>query len=39
VILGQYLAQPVKREKHRLEARMSGPLMVGPFRRGGEKDT
>ena len=35
VILGQYVAQPVKREKHRLEARLSGPRMVGPFRRGG----
>jgi uncharacterized membrane protein YjjP (DUF1212 family) len=33
VILGQYLAQPVRRQAHRLEARLSGPRMVGPFRR------
>ena len=33
VILGQYLAQPLKREAHRLETRLSGPRMVGPFRR------
>jgi uncharacterized membrane protein YjjP (DUF1212 family) len=32
VILGQYLAQPLRREAHRLEARLSGPRMVGPFR-------
>jgi uncharacterized membrane protein YjjP (DUF1212 family) len=31
VILGQYVAQPVKREAHRLEVRLSGPRMVGPF--------
>jgi uncharacterized membrane protein YjjP (DUF1212 family) len=35
VILGQYLARPLKREAHRLEARLSGPRMVGPFRRHG----
>jgi uncharacterized membrane protein YjjP (DUF1212 family) len=33
VILGQYVAQPLRREAHRLEARLSGPRMVGPFRR------
>jgi uncharacterized membrane protein YjjP (DUF1212 family) len=42
VILGQFLAQPLKREAHRLETRLSGPRMVGPFRRsdrggGGER--
>ena len=36
VILGQYLAQPLKREAHRLETRLSGPRMVGPFRRSGK---
>lgn len=35
VILGQYLAQPLKREAHRLETRLSGPRMVGAFRRSG----
>ncbi|TCC63338.1 threonine/serine exporter family protein [Kribbella pittospori] len=33
VILGQYAAQPLKREARRLETRLSGPRMVGPFRR------
>jgi uncharacterized membrane protein YjjB (DUF3815 family) len=33
VILGQYLAQPLRHEAHRLEARLTGPRMVGPFRR------
>ena len=37
VILGQYLAQPLKREAHRLETRLSGPRMVGQFRRLGAK--
>ena len=32
VILGQYLAQPLRREAHALETRLSGPRMVGPFR-------
>ena len=32
VILGQYLAHPLRREAHRLETRLSGPRMVGPFR-------
>ena len=36
VFLGQYLAQPLKREARRLETRLSGPRMVGPFRRSGE---
>lgn len=35
VILGQYLAQPLKREARRLETRLAGPRMVGPFRRPG----
>ena len=35
VILGQYLAQPIRREAHRWEARLSGPRMVGPFRSRG----
>jgi uncharacterized membrane protein YjjP (DUF1212 family) len=39
VILGQYLAQPLKREARRLETRLSGPRMVGPFRRSRVKDT
>jgi uncharacterized membrane protein YjjP (DUF1212 family) len=38
VILGQYLAQPLKREAHRLEARLSGPRMVGPSRRSHAGD-
>jgi uncharacterized membrane protein YjjP (DUF1212 family) len=38
VILGQYLAQPLKREAHRLEARLSGPRMVGPSRRSAAGD-
>ncbi len=32
VILGEYLAQPLKRETRRLESRLSGPRLVGPFR-------
>ena len=39
VILGQYLAQPLKREAHRLETRLSGPRMIGPFRRDETGDT
>ncbi|RYP86854.1 threonine/serine exporter [Nocardioides guangzhouensis] len=38
VILGQYLAHPLKREAHRLETRLSGPRMVGPFRRRGVEE-
>ena len=33
VILGQYIAQPLKREANRLETRLTGPRMVGAFRR------
>jgi uncharacterized membrane protein YjjP (DUF1212 family) len=36
VILGQYLARPLKREAHRLETRLAGPHMVGPFQRRGD---
>jgi hypothetical protein len=32
VILGEYVAQPLKREARRLEARLAGPRLVGPFR-------
>ncbi|MBF4160195.1 threonine/serine exporter family protein [Nocardioides acrostichi] len=32
VLLGQYLSQPLKREARRLEARLSGPRLVGPVR-------
>ena len=32
VILGEYVAQPVKREARKLERRLSGPRLVGPFR-------
>ncbi|WP_241901562.1 threonine/serine ThrE exporter family protein [Nocardioides houyundeii] len=32
VILGEYVAQPVKREARRLEQRLSGPRLVGVFR-------
>jgi uncharacterized membrane protein YjjP (DUF1212 family) len=32
VILGEYVAQPVRREAHRLESRLSGPRLVGPLR-------
>ncbi|HYH71968.1 MAG TPA: threonine/serine exporter family protein [Nocardioides sp.] len=39
VILGQYLARPLKREAHRLEARLAGPHMVGPFRRRVSKQS
>jgi uncharacterized membrane protein YjjB (DUF3815 family) len=39
VILGQYLAQPLKREARRLKTRLSGPRMVGAFRRSGASDT
>ena len=39
VILGQYLAQPLKREAHRLETRLSGPRMVGLSRRAGNADS
>jgi hypothetical protein len=32
VILGEYIAQPLKREARRLENKMSGPRLVGPLR-------
>ncbi len=32
VILGEYVAQPLKREARRLESRLSGPRLVGPLR-------
>jgi uncharacterized membrane protein YjjP (DUF1212 family) len=32
VILGQYVAQPLKREARRLETRLSGPRLVGPLK-------
>lgn len=36
VILGEWVAQPLKREARRLETRLAGPRLVGPFRaRGG----
>ncbi len=31
VIFGQYVAQPLKREAARLEARLAGPRLVGPL--------
>jgi uncharacterized membrane protein YjjP (DUF1212 family) len=31
VILGEYLAQPIAREARRLETRLAGPRLVGPF--------
>jgi uncharacterized membrane protein YjjB (DUF3815 family) len=36
VILGQYVAHPLKREAHRLETRLAGPRMVGLLRRNGK---
>jgi len=38
VILGQYLAQPLRSEARRLGIRLSGPRMVGAFRRGRPVD-
>lgn len=32
VILGEYIAQPIRREARRLERRLSGPRLVGPLR-------
>lgn len=31
-ILGEYFAQPLRREARRLEQRLAGPRLVGPFR-------
>ncbi|WP_457207983.1 threonine/serine ThrE exporter family protein [Nocardioides sp. P5_C9_2] len=39
VILGEYLAQPLKRESRRLEDRLSGPRLVGPFRARSKGET
>ena len=32
VILGEYVAQPLKREARKLENRLAGPRLVGPYR-------
>ncbi len=32
VILGEYVAQPLRREARKLENRLAGPRLVGPFR-------
>jgi len=32
VILGEFIAQPLKREARRLESRLAGPRLVGPVR-------
>jgi uncharacterized membrane protein YjjP (DUF1212 family) len=32
VILGQYVAQPLRREARRMEPRLAGPRLVGPLR-------
>lgn len=32
VILGQYIAQPLRREARRLESKLAGPRLVGPLR-------
>jgi len=32
VILGEYVAQPLKREARRVESRLAGPRLVGPLR-------
>jgi len=37
VILGEYVAQPLKREARRLESRLSGPRLVGPLRGRGRR--
>ena len=40
VILGEYVAQPLRREARRLESRLAGPRLVGPFRaRSGDRRT
>ncbi|PVG81770.1 hypothetical protein DDE18_17540 [Nocardioides gansuensis] len=35
VILGEYVAQPLKKEARRLEDRLAGPRLVGPLRAKG----
>jgi uncharacterized membrane protein YjjP (DUF1212 family) len=37
VILGEYVAQPVRREARRLEQRLAGPRLVGPIRATARK--
>jgi uncharacterized membrane protein YjjB (DUF3815 family) len=37
VLLGEYLAQPLKREARRLESRLAGPRLVGPMRIKGSR--
>jgi uncharacterized membrane protein YjjP (DUF1212 family) len=37
VILGEYIAQPLRREARRLEQRLSGPRLVGPLRIRGRR--
>jgi uncharacterized membrane protein YjjB (DUF3815 family) len=37
VILGEYVAQPLKREARRLESRLAGPRLVGPLRGRGRR--
>jgi uncharacterized membrane protein YjjP (DUF1212 family) len=37
VILGEYVAQPLKREARRLENRLAGPRLVGPLRGRGRR--
>ncbi|GEP37700.1 hypothetical protein NPS01_13630 [Nocardioides psychrotolerans] len=39
VILGEYVAQPLKREARRLESRLAGPRLVGPLRSGRPRRT
>jgi uncharacterized membrane protein YjjP (DUF1212 family) len=38
VLLGQYLASPLRRGAHRLEARLTGPRMIGPLVRPPRKE-
>lgn len=37
VILGEFIAQPLKREARKLESRLAGPRLVGPFRARGKR--
>ena len=39
VILGEFVAQPVKREARKLEQRLAGPRLVGPFRARSDSRT
>jgi uncharacterized membrane protein YjjB (DUF3815 family) len=38
VILGEYVAQPLKREAERLETRLTGPRLVGPVGHSERRD-